>query len=395
MKDVLASVVIPVGRDSRTLGECLESIGRQDFPKKEVIIVCDRGAADLPSLPGGSENVRVIRERGNAGLAHLSNSGLRAARGHVKILLMPYCIPIGPRWLSEMTAPFQDEDVGVVISQCRPEHGAEPGLAARLLDSVDPRERRTRPGGPRRQDMVSHLCDAYRASLLADIGYFEEDCLKPPGEAIDISVKIADAGYRVLLGGSAVAACKVPDSDRSVASVLGKARDYGFSDGRLDRIYSLRWLNAGVFAAALASLFLLPLAALELRAALVLSAAIFAWGWFLGVRVPVLGWDCPVALLNFAAYVLIVLLIRDDWRPGLFGTTVHPSLIRQWCWLAAVTGSYLLMLVKAGLVSAARTCRRRRGWLYAAPVFALSMAWWLLAGTGYAAGRFLSPHGRE
>jgi len=387
MDNPLASIVVPVGPDSEALGECLGSIARQDYPKKEVILVCDPSTANLPSLPRGSEDLRVIRERSASNLAHMINVGMRAARGHVKILLMPYCIPLGAQWLAGMVGPLADEEVGAVVSRCRMENGKSMGLAPRLLDAVDPLERRTREKGPRRQDVVSYICDAYRAGLLADVGYFDEDRLSSPGEAVDMSLKVADAGFRVLLSGQAMAVCKVPGSNRNVRGVLTKALDYGYADAVLDKLYSLRWLNAGVFAAAALSLLLLPLAAVDMRPALVLSAGIFAWGWFLGPRLPRLGWECPAGFLNFGLYASVVLLIRDDWWPGLFGRGLHPATIRRWCWLGSVTASYVALAGWAGLRSAARACRRPGGALYALPILPLATLWWLLAGVGYAVGQ--------
>jgi hypothetical protein len=319
---------------------------------------------------------------------------MRAARGHVKILLMPHCIPIGSGWLAAMVAPFEDEDVGVVVSQCYLQQGAEPGLPARLLDAVDPRERRTRKGGPRHQDMVSHLCDAYRASLLADIGYFDETHFATPGEAVDVSLKIINAGCKVLLSGAAVADYRVPIAERSLGSAMAKALDYGYSDAVLDRLHSLRWLNTGVFAAALASLLLLLLGAINLRLAFFVSLVVpFAWGWFLALRVPKLGWEIPPCALNFAAYVLVIMLIRGDWWPDLFGMETHPSIIRRWCWLGSLAGSYLLVLGWAGSASVLRSCRHPRGVrgiLLAPAIFVLAMVWWLIAGAGYIRGQILA-----
>ncbi|MHC4789400.1 MAG: glycosyltransferase family 2 protein, partial [Planctomycetota bacterium] len=324
MKDPLASVVIPVGADSELLGRCLDRVRRQDFPKKEIIVVCSPQAADLPSIPEGSEELRVIRERRPADLGHLINTGMRAARGHVKILLMPHCVPVGNGWIRIMLEPFEDDEVGVVISQCFPLERRDPGLAARLLDSVDSPERRRAKAGPAPQQTVSNRCDAYRASLLADIGYFAGGGLNGAAQAIDASVKIADAGYSIVLSGGAVAAYNAPQSRRRLGRVLREALEYGRSDASLDRLYELCWLNAGVCAAALLSLFLLPVAALNLPVAVILGMAIFAWGFFLALRIPLLGWECPVAVVNFAGYVALILLIRDGWSPELLGKQVHP-----------------------------------------------------------------------
>jgi glycosyltransferase involved in cell wall biosynthesis len=395
MKDVIASVIIPVSEDAETLGQCLDGLRRQDFKKMEVIVVCDPRAGEPASLPEGSEDLRVIKERHRRPLGQLVNAGMVAARGHVKVLLRPHCSPIGAGWVRSMVEPFEDETVGAVVSQCLPLERAGGGPASRLLDAVDSPYRRSPEPGLQSLERVSYLCDAYRASLLADVGYFEGDTVAEPAQAIDVSVKLADAGYRIVLSDAAAVSYSPPPARRSVGGVLRKAIGYGRADALLDRLYELRWLNAGVFGAALLSLFLLPLAVVNLPAALVASAVVFIWSAFLSLRIPLLRWEWPLMVFNFAAFVALVVLLRDDWRPDLFGKRVHPAVIRQWCWLAGITGSDMLLVVKAAVGCGWRALRRRRGWLYAGPVFGLGLLWWLLAGAGYLLGRLLPVARKE
>lgn len=393
MKDLLASVVIPVGPGCESLGQCLDRVMHQDFVKKEVIVVCDPRAPEADALPRGSEELRVVRERQPRSPGQLINDGMRAARGHVKVLLMPHCVPIGSGWLQGLLEAFEDDDVGVVVSQCITAAESPPRLAARLLDSADPPLRRNGQGRPIPVQTVSHQCDAYRASVLADVGYFDTDGLTHPGEAVDMSIKMVDAGYAMVLSDKAVVRYGVPPAGSRLRSALRKALDYGHADAVLDRLYNLRWLNAGVHAAALCSLCLLPLALLSLPVAVAGSLLILVWSAFLALRMPLVGWECPVLAVNFAAYAAMMLLLRRDWAPGLFGMEMHPAIIRQWCWLAALGGSYLLLVGQAAGRGAVRTCRRAGGARYAPAVFLLGFLWWFLAGVGYVLGRLSSRKG--
>lgn len=386
MKDALVSVVIPVGPDAEWLDECLSAVARQDFPKKEVIVVCDARAAQLASLPAGSEDLRVLKESRPCAPADLINAGMRAARGHVKVLLMPWCIPVGTGWMSAMAAPFGDDAVGVVVSQCLQDPTSHRAVAARLLDAVDPPQRRSADPGLVPQEMVSHLCDAYRASLLADMGYFESDGLVPRAQAIDASVKVADAGYSIILSDAAAVTYHVPRSRQSLTAAMRQAPDYGRADALLSKLHDIHWLNSGVLAASFFAPFLLPAATVNLPVTVIFSALIFAWSAFLSVRFPIIHWECPLAIVNFAAYVAIIVLVRSDWWPDLFGKDMHPAVIRQWCWLIAVAGSDLLVLAAASLVGALRTVRRAGDVPYAVPVLAFGLVWWLLAGLGHMAG---------
>ncbi len=389
IENSLVSVVIPVVPGSHSLGQCLEKVVRQDFPNKEVIVVCAPGAADAASLPTRTKGVRVIREREPSTLARLVDSGMRTARGQFRILLMPHCVPVGDGWMRNMVAPFEDEQVGAVVSQCYELDRSEPGLAARLLDTIDPRQRRSPGKSPGREQVVSYLCDAYRASVAANVDYLALEGLTASGQAIALSIKTAEAGYSIVLSDDAVAGYNAPEDRRRLGKVMAKALDYGRTDALLDRLHNLCWLNSGVLAAALLSLPLLPVAVLSLPAAVIVSIALFIWGWFLSLRVPLLRWECPAAIANFIAYAAVVLTIRGGWWPELFGREMHPAIIRQWCWLGALTGSYLLLIAYTCVRGAARALRRPRGWVYALPVLLLGVPWWLLAGVGYLRGRLV------
>ena len=388
MEDPLVSIVIPVGPDCDSLGQSLDRVMHQDFPKKEVIVVCDPRSPCADTVPKGSEELRVMRLKQPRSPGELINDGMRAARGHVKVLLRPYCTPIGAGWLSSLVAPFENDDVGAVVSQCVAAPECAAGLPARLLDSADPPLRRNTEGRPVPQATVSHLCDAYRASLLADVGYFQVDGLRSPGDAIDMSIKLADAGYSILLSDQAVVSYHAPAERTRLRGAMARALDYGSADAVLDKLYDLHWLNAGVLAAALLSLTLLPLALLSLPLAVAVSLLMLVWGAFLTLRLPVLGWECPVLILNVATYVGIMMLVRDEWAPGVFGRTIHPAILRQWCWLAALTASYGVLVGRVALRGAVRAARRPGGLRYAVPILFLGAAWWLLAGVGFVQGRF-------
>ncbi len=387
MDEPVVSVVIPVGADSVPPGQCLEAVLRQDYEKKEVIVVCDPRAHARESLPPGTDEMRIIRERSPVPMMRLVNDGMRAARGHVKILLKPRCLPVGDQWIRQMLELFDDETVGVVVSRTEPGGPVRPTLAERLLESVQDTLGGSADDGPVALQLVGHRCDAYRASLLADIGYFGEE-LPEPGEAVAVSLRIDDAGYRILLSDTARTTWGGGRSWR-LGEVFREALDYGRADALLARSHDVRWLNSGVHSVAFFSLFLLPLALISLPAAVILSAALFVWGAFLSLRLPLIGVEYPVSVLNFAVYVGVVLAIRNGWRPGVFGRQVHPAILRQWFWLAAMTGTYLMLLLRAGAGNARRALRLGAGLLRAVPVGLLGMGWWLVTGLGYLRGALL------
>ncbi|NLW51163.1 MAG: glycosyltransferase [Candidatus Brocadiaceae bacterium] len=392
MSDLVASVVIPVGPGCTSLGRCLDRVLRQEAVRKEIIIVSDPAVPES-DLPRGSEELRVMRGRRAGHPGMLINDGMRAARGHVKVLLMPHCVPSGTGWLQGMLDLFEDESVGVVVSQTVPAPETRPGLAACLLDSVRPAIRRNHRDHPVPVETVSHQCDAYRASVLADVGYFDTDHLPHPGEAVDMSIKMADAGFSMVLSDRVVVSRQTPPAGRRLGAALRRALQYGAADAALEKLHDMHWLNAGVHAGAAVSLLLLPVGLLSLPIGVALALLLLVWGAFLALRVPVLGVDVPVMAVNLAVYAAVMLLVREDWAPGLFGKGMHPAIIRQWCLLGSTTASYLLLVARTAGQGAWRTLRLPRGARSALPVFLLGFAWWLLAGVGYMRERLL-PSGR-
>ena len=385
MHHPMVSVVIPVVAAHDSLGECMDAVLRQRYDRKELVLVCAHGQA--PPVPEQDAAVRLVRHSGPAGPAHLINAGLRAATGSIKVLLMPHCVPAGERWLEALIEPLEDEAVAAVVSQCTAPQKREMGLAARLTHSIACPEQKNPSGQPTEVEVVSHLCDAYRAGVLEELAYMDEESFASPGEAIDLSIRIRDAGYRIVLSAAAAVYYDDPPENRSLFGALRKALDYGYSDAVLSKIYHLEWLGSGRYLAALLALLLLPLGLLSLPFALIATAGLFAWGWFLPLRTPVVRWEWPVALLNLMLFVAIVLLVRDEWLPGLFDRRLsHPAIIRHWCMLAAMTGSYLLILLHAGVRGAVRSVVNDGSRLSALPLVVLGMLWWLASGVGFLKG---------
>ncbi|MFW6189418.1 MAG: glycosyltransferase [Planctomycetota bacterium] len=389
MANRLASVVIPLERSSLALVECLEAVRGQDYPKTEVIIVCGPQAEAASELVEEAEEVRLVRCPEPGGLPRLINTGMRAARGHVKVLLRANCVAAGEGWLRALVRPFEDETVGAVVAQRLPQEDA--GIGTRLLDSVF--ERLDRSDGGEERECVSHRCDAYRASLLADIGYLAEE-IPTPGDAIDLSIRMREAGYSIRLSERAAVRCDLSE-EAGIGAALRRAYDYGRADAMLERSYDLRWLNAGVFAAAGLSLFGPPVAAASLPVGWLLAFSAFLWGWMLSLRLPLLRWDLPVALLNLAAYVGTMEIIRNEWAPGLFGRFTHAAIVRQWCWIGAVVISYFAVLFLSSVVGGVRACLRSGGVRHLPGLLVIGPIWRLIAGLGHVAGALSGREGKE
>jgi GT2 family glycosyltransferase len=383
MRNPLVSVVIPVQRPTGSLTTCTDAVRRQDFPRKEIIIVAGPGAGRDSSLPPGSEDTRVIRERAAISNATLVNHGLRAARGHVKVLLSPDCTPDGSAWMADMANPFEDDNVGAVVAGCAWEAGG-PDLATRVRECIQPARAGSRRAGSVPLEPVRGPCVAFRADLLADIGYLGEE-MPPPAEMVELSLRVASAGYSVVHSSTARVLCRAPKRS-TLAAVAADSMRHGRADATLERRYGVHWLNAGVYAALLPSLLLLPLATVSLPIATAAALGLFVAGWFLSVRIPLVGWECPTAGLNFALFAAAISLVRPNWSPGLLGAQIHPAFIRQWAWLLAVAGTYILLAAANSARCTARVLRRIPDLRQAPLALLAALTWSLGLGLGYIQG---------
>ncbi len=106
------SIVIPTLNSEATLGECLEAIMRQNFPRDSFeVVIADAGSVDRTLEIAHTYGVDTIATNplrtGEAGKA----AGIKAARGELIALVDSDNIMEAPDWISRMVAPFDDPEI--------------------------------------------------------------------------------------------------------------------------------------------------------------------------------------------------------------------------------------------------------------------------------------------
>jgi O-antigen biosynthesis protein len=102
------SVVVCAYNAADTLDDCLESLGRLDYPNFEVIVVND-GSRDATGDIARRYPVRVI-DIPNGGLSAARNLGLAEATGEI-VAYTDADVRVDPYWLSYLVQPFLTSDV--------------------------------------------------------------------------------------------------------------------------------------------------------------------------------------------------------------------------------------------------------------------------------------------
>lgn len=105
------SVVIPTYNSSRTLLDCLQSIGEQDYPRDKIeIIIADGGSSDdtLKIAEKFTDKIYPNPLRtGEAGKA----VGVKHSNGEIIALIDSDNILPEKDWFTRMVAPFEDEEI--------------------------------------------------------------------------------------------------------------------------------------------------------------------------------------------------------------------------------------------------------------------------------------------
>jgi len=262
----LVSLVIVNWNGAHHLPVCLDALRRQTYRTFEVILV-DNASRDhsLDLIASNYPEVKVIALPANRGFTGGSNTGLRAARGEL-VVLLNNDTEADERWLEEVVAAFERHpEAGSVASKMKLFDQRDTFHTAGDFYRVDglPGNRgvwEIDRGQYDREEYVFSACGgsaAYRRRLLDQIGLLTEDFFFSC-EDVDLGWRAQLAGWRCVYAPRAVVYHKLKASSGSVTASYydGRnflwviARNYPASLWRIHRGLILRrqW---GLFAEAL------------------------------------------------------------------------------------------------------------------------------------------------
>ena len=128
---VKISFILGILNAERTLRECLDSILRQDFPKKDYeIVIIDGGSTDRTLVIIGeyrkkNKNIRLLHNphKLSEGRGMSKDMGVDKSKGKIVIFLDHDNIIIGKDWLKKIIYPFEDGKVMASQSLLKPIKG--------------------------------------------------------------------------------------------------------------------------------------------------------------------------------------------------------------------------------------------------------------------------------
>ena len=211
----LVSVIVPTRDHANLLFGCAEGVLRKtDYKNLELLIVDnDSVEASTRQLFEGlcreDQRVRVLPLSGPFNYAALNNYAAREANGEILLLLNNDIAIIDPDWLRELVSYAIRPEVGAVGAKLlypdgRVQHG---GMAIgpgeniahihRLADRNDPGYF-GQLGLARTLTAVTGACIAMRRSVFFEAGGLNETHLKVAFNDVDLCLRVADLGYRVV-----------------------------------------------------------------------------------------------------------------------------------------------------------------------------------------------------
>jgi glycosyltransferase involved in cell wall biosynthesis len=112
------SIVIPAYNEANFIGNCLDSLLRQDFGSTFEIIVVDNNSTDRTAELARSRGVTVVHEP-RAGVCSARQRGTELARGEIVVSTDADTV-FSPGWLRRIDAAFREEPSRVAVAgPCR------------------------------------------------------------------------------------------------------------------------------------------------------------------------------------------------------------------------------------------------------------------------------------
>jgi glycosyltransferase involved in cell wall biosynthesis len=212
------SVVVCAYNAEETLGQCLDSLTRCDYPELEVI-VCDDGSTDeTAAIARAFEGFRVL-DLPHGGLSAARNAGIEASTADVVAFLDADAVA-HPEWPFHLALALEDESVGAVGGPNLPMEDAR--FVERAIAAS--------PGNPIHvlvtDDSAEHVpgCNmAFKKDALGAVHWFDP-VYTAAGDDVDVCWKLLEKGYEIAFA----AAAQIRHHRRnSVGGYLRQQRGYG------------------------------------------------------------------------------------------------------------------------------------------------------------------------
>ena len=217
------SVVIPNLDQAERLGQCLEALSKQTYPRdKYEVIVVDNGSTDNSCRIAEGYQVRLLKEEGQRNPYACRNAGIRIARGEIVALTDSKCRPHSD-WLHEGARRMRETEAPIVGGRFECAFSDPPRVPERVYRLLylwtDPAENDQRPAALTGNAFI-------RRDIFSKTGYYRQDVVA--GADVEFIRQAYTLGVRVEYAPAAV----VTYPAKNLRNLLRSAR----RDGRAARV---------------------------------------------------------------------------------------------------------------------------------------------------------------
>ena len=188
----MVSVVVASYNGARTLRTCLQSLGRLNYPRYEVILVDDGSLDDTQAVAAEFPSVRNIRHSVNKGLSEARNSGILASVGDVVAFTDSDC-RADEDWLYYLVNDLLEGGYAGIGG-----HNFLPPEDSCVATAV-----MVSPGGPAHVMLTDRLAEhipgcnmAFHKWALEELGYFDP-VFRKAGDDVDICWRLQQLGFKI------------------------------------------------------------------------------------------------------------------------------------------------------------------------------------------------------
>ena len=192
-----ASIVVPVRNNEEMIGDCIESLLAQDFPKDDYeIIVVDNKSTDKTADIIKRYPVKYVYED-KIGRTKARNTGIKNSSGEIIAFIDSDCVA-EKNWLNELVKGFKNKRVGGVGGK---NIGYKTSTYVERYIEIYYKEYNKNFTSYVPPKVMTNNA-AYRFDVLEEIGYFDESF--ETGEDFDLSARTFWNGYEVDYASAAV-----------------------------------------------------------------------------------------------------------------------------------------------------------------------------------------------
>jgi len=221
------SVIVAVYNAQATIEVCIKSLFGLNYPKDKLeLLIVNNNSTDktLEILNKYENKIKIISEE-KQGPAAVRNRGILNAVGEVIAFTDSDCL-VDKNWLINIVKPLEDENVGIVggkILSVQPCNYIETygetihDHEAAVNESIIP--------------YIITMNWASRASVLKNVGYFNESFIK--SEDTELSRRISLAGFKLIYNSDAIIYHR---NEKSLRGLFGEGFVHGYWGIKLNKL---------------------------------------------------------------------------------------------------------------------------------------------------------------